>query len=175
MKGSYDEKADMWSIGVCTFMLLARGTKPSKAKASKELVANVLSGTYNFDAPEWDFISEQAKLFVSELLVLDAAKRLAARSACDHPWITGHVASRQAEHGIDDDFVDAVQGSDTHEKERVTTCEMGLLDKLYTVVSIKELLGCVVFSSRNLFQVRTNRKDKSTSSYLSIQSQKRTL
>lgn len=52
LKKSYDEKCDMWSIGVITYILLS-GTPPFGGRNEKQIMQNVQIGKYNFDAPSW--------------------------------------------------------------------------------------------------------------------------
>ena len=52
LKKSYDEKCDMWSIGVITYILLS-GTPPFGGRNEKQIMQNVQIGKYNYDAPAW--------------------------------------------------------------------------------------------------------------------------
>lgn len=47
---------------------------------------------YDFNSPVWDLITDDAKNFVSSLIVLDPKKRLNAKEALEHPWFTNSVA-----------------------------------------------------------------------------------
>jgi len=47
---------------------------------------------YNFDSPVWHVISNDAKDFVSSLIVLDPKERLNAKEALEHPWFTNAAA-----------------------------------------------------------------------------------
>ena len=96
MQGAYDEKADIWSIGVCTYMLLAGGDKPFEGKTPKELVAKVLTGLYDFDGDNWKGKSEKSKDFIRDLLVVEAKERPSAAVAWRHSWIEEYAA-RSAE------------------------------------------------------------------------------
>ena len=82
LKGAYDLKADLWSIGVCSYILLAGGHKPFDGRDPKALIQNVLKAEYNFDAPgSWDSISSPAKAFIDSLLVVDPQQRPSASCA----------------------------------------------------------------------------------------------
>ena len=54
---SYDEKCDMWSIGVITYILLS-GSPPFGGRNEKQIMSNVQIGAYNFDGPAWSNVSE---------------------------------------------------------------------------------------------------------------------
>lgn len=85
----YTSKCDLWSIGVITYNILA-GYRPFEAKNRKALFASIRSGQYPLCGEPWDDISEEAKHFISQLLVVDQDKRLSAEQALKHPWIS-HV------------------------------------------------------------------------------------
>ena len=43
-----------------------------------------------FQKPHWDTISNEAKDFISKLLVADPKKRMGYEGIMVHPWITGN-------------------------------------------------------------------------------------
>jgi calcium-dependent protein kinase len=92
MQGIYTSQADLWSIGVCTYMMLAGGQKPFEATTPKKLVARVLLGNYDFDDEIWTGASDKAKEFIKDLLVVDPQNRASADKALYHPWLA-HVNS----------------------------------------------------------------------------------
>jgi len=47
LKGEYDEKCDVWSIGVMLYILLS-GEPPFPGNDDKEILRNVVQGKYNF-------------------------------------------------------------------------------------------------------------------------------
>lgn len=87
LRGDYTQQADLWSIGVCTYMLLSQGTQPFEAKTPKQLVARILRGQYDFSAPVWSTLSEQAQAFVRGLLTVEPEDRWNATEAQKHVWI----------------------------------------------------------------------------------------
>lgn len=109
MQGSYDEKADLWSIGVCTYMMLANGSKPFEGTTPKEMVARVLAGTYNFDGEIWHSISEAARDFIRQLLQVNPTLRPSASQAWKQEWIKEYSRSSLDDEGIDEEFRDIVR------------------------------------------------------------------
>ena len=99
MKGVYTTQADLWSIGVCAYIALCQ-EKPFDGDSPKDVVAAVLKGDFAFkttapmegadmtDKPTnvWDDISDHAKSFISQLLMLDPDDRLNASTAIHHQW-----------------------------------------------------------------------------------------
>jgi serine/threonine protein kinase len=43
---------------------------------------------YSFKGPVWELISDNAKAFVSSLIVMDPKKRLDAKQALEHQWFS---------------------------------------------------------------------------------------
>ena len=64
---NYDEKCDVWSIGVITFILLS-GYPPFDGLNDEQIAKAVKNGTYKMDAPEWLTVTSDAKDFVEALL-----------------------------------------------------------------------------------------------------------
>ncbi|XP_015275749.1 PREDICTED: death-associated protein kinase 2 isoform X2 [Gekko japonicus] len=79
--------ADMWSIGVITYILLS-GASPFLGETKQETLANITAVSYDFDEEFFSQTSDLAKDFIRKLLVKDTRKRLAIQEALTHPWIT---------------------------------------------------------------------------------------
>ncbi|KAM6257151.1 death-associated protein kinase 2 isoform 3-T4 [Porphyrio hochstetteri] len=86
--------ADMWSIGVITYILLS-GASPFLGETKQETLANITAVNYEFDEEFFSNTSDLAKDFIRKLLVKDTRKRLTIQEALSHPWITP-VDKRQA-------------------------------------------------------------------------------
>ena len=84
---SYDEKADIWSIGIIMFILLS-GRPPFNADNDLEIMRQIKVGHYSLKNRIWDNISTHAKDLIKGLLCYDPKKRLTARQAMDHVWFT---------------------------------------------------------------------------------------
>lgn len=86
MKNKYDEKCDLWSIGVILYILLC-GYPPFNGPTDSHIIKKVKSGKYRVDDPEWMTISDEAIDLVHKFLCYDPAKRISAAEALHHPWI----------------------------------------------------------------------------------------
>lgn len=86
MRKPYDQQSDMWSVGCIVFLLLS-GNLPFMGRSQKELFRKIVAGKYEFQADDWDDISEEAKDLVKKLLVLDPDHRVTAMDALRHPWL----------------------------------------------------------------------------------------
>jgi len=110
MQGNYTAKADLWGVGVCTYIMLSGGDKPFEGKTPKQLVAKVLMGNYSFDQPVWESISDQAKDFIRKLLVVEPDERLSAAEAIQHPFISDCCRDRaNSSSSVDEDFKQRVR------------------------------------------------------------------
>lgn len=85
--GKCNGKADMWSLGVCVFILLC-GYPPFQPDAQHDLNFNICHATYSFRQEEgWAHVSSMARDLVAKLLVLDPENRWSAEQVLKHPWL----------------------------------------------------------------------------------------
>nr|XP_043616706.1 CDPK-related kinase 4 [Erigeron canadensis] len=83
---SYNVEADMWSIGVITYILLC-GSRPFFARTESGIFRSVVKAVPNFNGSPWPSVSAEAKDFVKRLLNKDHRKRMTASQALTHPWL----------------------------------------------------------------------------------------
>ncbi|XP_071932808.1 CDPK-related kinase 3-like isoform X3 [Coffea arabica] len=83
---SYSLEADIWSIGVITYILLC-GSRPFWARTESGIFRAVLRADPNFEDIPWPSVSKEAKDFVKRLLNKDYRKRMTAAQALTHPWL----------------------------------------------------------------------------------------
>ncbi|XP_045430197.1 myosin light chain kinase 2, skeletal/cardiac muscle isoform X3 [Pipistrellus kuhlii] len=86
---NYDQisdKTDMWSMGVITYMLLS-GLSPFLGDDDTETLNNVLAANWYFDEETFEAVSDEAKDFVSHLIVKDQGARMSAAQCLAHPWL----------------------------------------------------------------------------------------
>lgn len=100
LRGDYDNKCDVWSMGVITFMLLS-SSLPFYGKTRQHVVRKVLHGKYGFKGHRWKPISSEAKEFVMDCLVSKASRRKSAAEMLKHPFILKNIdESRKGEIGF---------------------------------------------------------------------------
>ncbi|XP_076762738.1 obscurin isoform X1 [Xylocopa sonorina] len=78
--------ADMWSVGIITYILLS-GISPFRGSNDKETLLKVREGKWDFD-DRWSNISEEAKDFIRSLLMYNSERRMDVTAALAHPWLT---------------------------------------------------------------------------------------
>mmetsp|Transcript_11866 Transcript_11866/g.21915 ORF Transcript_11866/g.21915 Transcript_11866/m.21915 type:complete len:1141 (-) Transcript_11866:103-3525(-) len=91
IRGSYDERCDVWAIGVITYLLLS-GEPPFGGCGGPETLMqvrdNILRGDFIFAPVEaWQAVSIEAKDFILSLLVIDPMDRPTARQAKESRWL----------------------------------------------------------------------------------------
>ena len=104
IRGSYDERCDIWAIGVISFLLLS-GDPPFGGCGGPEPLmkvrSNILRGEFYFTPEDiWATVSSLAQDFIRFLLVANPQKRPTAREAQKHKWLT-EWASRSRKSGVD--------------------------------------------------------------------------
>ncbi|KAG7340507.1 serine/threonine protein kinase [Nitzschia inconspicua] len=91
IRGCYDERCDIWAVGVIAFLLLS-GDPPFGGCGGPEPLmtvrSNILRGHFAFEPADiWAVVSDKAREFISALLVTDPQKRPTAREAQLHDWL----------------------------------------------------------------------------------------
>ncbi|KAI1902228.1 hypothetical protein AGOR_G00042550 [Albula goreensis] len=80
-------RTDMWSLGVITYMLLS-GLSPFLGDDDNQTLNNILACEWNFEEDEFIDISEEAKDFISRLLITNKSWRINADEALGHAWLS---------------------------------------------------------------------------------------
>lgn len=95
LKGSYDEKCDIWSIGALTYIMLS-GEPPFKGQCNNDIFHKILHNDLKFDSKKWSNISPAAIEFVKSCLDKNPEKRPNAVQAMGSEWfdiLLSHVHS----------------------------------------------------------------------------------
>jgi len=95
---NYNEKCDIWSAGVITYILLS-GMPPFNGQSDQEIMKRVREGQFSFEDRIWQTISENAKSFIRSLLTYSSAERPSAEQALQHPWLT-ELAALQVDEAL---------------------------------------------------------------------------
>ena len=95
---NYNEKVDIWSIGVITYMLLT-GCSPFPSRSKSELKEIILKKPLDFEKDYLKNLSNQSIDFMKKALNKDYNQRYSAKQLLDHPWI----ADKRKEQAIDNE------------------------------------------------------------------------
>lgn len=90
MKHQYGVKCDVWSTGVLAFVLMG-GYQPFHGKNEDEIKNLIVKGDFNFDDKYWSHISDAAKDFIDDLLVVDPDDRAEAEDLMSHSWFSEDI------------------------------------------------------------------------------------
>ncbi|KAM8945768.1 myosin light chain kinase 2, skeletal/cardiac muscle [Pelodytes ibericus] len=77
---------DMWSVGVITYMMVS-GLSPFLGDNETETLNNVLGNEMGFEEESFELVSEEAKDFISNLLIREKSGRMSAGQCLKHPWL----------------------------------------------------------------------------------------
>jgi calcium-dependent protein kinase len=111
MQGHYTTQSDLWSIGVCLFMMLSNGEQPFEGKTPKELVARVLIGDVRFENPLWAEISTEARDLIMRMLRVNPADRVTAHEAIYDPWFKSQAIAAMPAAKVRPELIENVQDS----------------------------------------------------------------
>eukprot|EP00347_Sterkiella_histriomuscorum_P023969 403332760 len=86
LSSKYNEKCDLWSLGVILYCLLT-GRPPFYGDSDQEILERVKKGVYSENYLNQIGISEQGKDLIRRMLTLDPNQRISASDAIKHDWI----------------------------------------------------------------------------------------
>jgi len=82
----YNEKCDVWSCGVLTYIILC-GYPPFFGDRDSDILKMVKKGDFDFPAPDWDHMSSESKDFITRMLTFDPHERPTAGDMLEHTWL----------------------------------------------------------------------------------------
>eukprot|EP00435_Cladocopium_sp_Y103_P019533 s1460_g4.t1 len=82
-KDAYDERVDLWSLGVLLYVMLY-GRYPFKGERANE---QIKAGVFDLSHPKNE-PSDEAKDLIRKLLKVNANERLSLKECLEHPWLS---------------------------------------------------------------------------------------
>ena len=86
LKRNYNEKCDIWSMGVILYILLC-GYPPFNGKNNRELYNEIQFREPDFSGEEWENVSPDAKKLIKMCLIKDMNKRPSAKEILKNRWL----------------------------------------------------------------------------------------
>ena len=83
----YDQKSDLWSVGIITYLLLCGCLPFDDENDEKEIARQTIQDPVPYYPVLWKNLSPEAKDFVDKLLQKDPKKRMDVKDALNHCWI----------------------------------------------------------------------------------------
>lgn len=100
----------MWSASVVLLFIMLSDTMPfSEVYTVQPMATQIATGTISFRSRNWTTVSEPAKDLITNLIIVDATKRLSADDAKHHAWLKDPVMLQMAHDLMG--FVDAGDSS----------------------------------------------------------------
>jgi len=129
IRGNYDEKCDVWAIGVIAYLLLSGDPPFGGCGGPEPLMAvrqNILSGSFQFKPDDiWENVSDAAKRFITSLLVTNPKNRPTAAEAQQLVWIQDYVSSQSSNNKkLSASVVKALVGFKEYSDMRKLLCEV---------------------------------------------------
>ena len=115
LKGEYDEKCDIWSIGAMTYIMLC-GEPPFNAETNNEIFTKIVKEKLQFTSENWKNVSDDAKDFIKKCMTKESENRLSASSALDHPWFKNILKEVHKEEYLATDILSNLRNFSTPEK-----------------------------------------------------------
>ena len=86
LKESYNEKCDVWSIGVILYLLLL-GQAPFDGDDDETICQKIISEEIDYENSKMKSLSKEAVDFMKKLLEKNPDKRISSAQALENPWI----------------------------------------------------------------------------------------
>lgn len=128
IRGSYDERCDVWALGVIAYLLLS-GDPPFGGCGGPESLmqvrSNILRGAFVFEPQYiWSHISQQAMDFIRSLLVTDPTMRPTAAQCQKLPWLLEFTKENKESTRLNPNVVKALVNFKEYSDMRKLLCEV---------------------------------------------------
>lgn len=92
MERCYGPPADIWSVGVVIYLMIA-GCLPFNGSTDRQIIKAVMDSEPDFEAGVWGSVSAQCKAFLRRMLCKNPSQRASIQQLLSHPWLAGNSCS----------------------------------------------------------------------------------
>lgn len=135
LKGEYDEKCDVWSIGAITYIMLS-GSPPFNGKSDIDIFDEIIQNPLVFPQKNWEKISNDAISFITHCMEKEPIKRYSAIEALKDPWFKYMLDNQHKEKYLNPNILNNLKNFSKPEKFKNL-----VLNFLVNNVSQKELVN----------------------------------
>lgn len=108
LDGNYDNKCDIWGIGVLMFVLLS-GRPPFYSENKKELFNKIKNDPLPLEKKVWKKISSEAIDLIKDLLQKNPKKRPTAKKILEYTWFQQTMNGVYSNRDIDPEIITALK------------------------------------------------------------------
>ena len=104
LKGNYDCKCDIWSIGAITYIMLC-GSPIFNGKTNEEIFHKILYDEITFPKEKFDKISHDAIDFMKKCLIKNPDLRYSSKELLQHNWFKSNIELYHSEEFLDNEVL----------------------------------------------------------------------
>ena len=146
LKKHYNEKCDIWSLGVIMYILLS-ARPPFGGRDDDDIMERVATGIYDLESPPFDKVSKSALDLIRKLLTMDPKERINAEQALDHPWFKENKAQELYNQINDNETIKTLLDNLKNYKKTSTIQETALAYLVHHFPQIKDVVNaCKLFN-----------------------------
>lgn len=134
---SYNEKVDIWSLGVVFYTMLW-GYRPFDGDNAHQVFEAVKEGKYKSTGKTWAKVSYDARDLISRMLTVNPKKRISAQKALDHPWFGLINEIKIKSFKEEEDKIDTIILERLKAYKSVSTLKKAILNILVKMLKPKE-------------------------------------
>lgn len=86
ISGNYDEKCDVWSLGVILYILLS-GSLPFAGSTDEEIISKIQNAPVSFARSTWNNVSDEARTLIMKMLKKVPEMRISIEEVFASPWL----------------------------------------------------------------------------------------